>query len=85
MPVSLVKIPVAASNAAGVAVRLGAIPVRVTSVEPYAADPGKVVLVGLTLNGAQVAKVLPAGFALAPVPAWVFRHAATDRPRTVSQ
>ena len=77
MPVSLVKIPVAASNARGVAVRLGGIPVRIRQVEPL--GDGRVVLVGVTLNGAEVHRVLPAGFALAPVPAWVIRHAATDR------
>lgn len=77
MPVSLVKIPVAASNTRGVAVRLGGIPVRVHEVEPL--GDGRVVLVGVTLNGARVHRVFPAGAPLAPVPAWTIRHAATDR------
>lgn len=77
MAVSLVKIPIAASNARDCAVRLGGIAVRVSDVKP--AGPGRVLLVGTTLNGAEVHKVLAAGALLAPVPAWVIRHAATDR------
>ena len=77
MSVSLVKIPVAASNARDVCVRLGGIPVRIRQVDPL--GDGRVVLVGVTLNGAEVRKVLPAGQGLAPVPAWTVRHAATDR------
>lgn len=74
MSVSLVKIPVPASNAVpGARVRLGPIPVQVISNEPY--RPGYVLIVGLTLNGATVAKVLPAGTGLATVPPWVYRAA----------
>lgn len=76
MPVSLVKIPVAASNARGARVRLGGIPVTVRDVKP--ARPGHVLLVAVTVHGAEVSRILPAGATLAPVPGWVFRRQAAD-------
>jgi hypothetical protein len=76
MSVSLVKIPVAASNARGTRVRLGGIPVTVRDVRP--ARPGYVLLVAQTVHGADVYRVLAAGAVLAPVPGWVFRRAAAD-------
>lgn len=72
MPVSLVKIPIAASNARDAAVFLGGIPVRVRDVKP--ARPGHVLLVCATPHGAEVSRVLAAGAILAPVPAWVVRE-----------
>lgn len=77
MPVSLVKIPVVASNSRGAIVRLGGIPVHVIRVQSL--GTGRVIVVGLTLNGAEVSRVLAAGAPLAPVPAWTIRHASTGR------
>lgn len=71
MSVSLVKIPIAASNAQGARVLIGSIPVEVRSVR--VTEPGRVVVIGLTANGAEVSRVFPAGQALAPAPAWRFR------------
>lgn len=72
MSVSLVKIPIAASNARGARVRLGGIPVTVRDVLP--ARPGYVLLVAVTTHGAEVSRVLAAGATLAPVPGWVYRR-----------
>lgn len=67
MSVSLVKRPVTADNAAGARILIGGRPVLVKSVT---AGPryGSVILVGLTVNGAEVARVFPAGTVVTPAP-----------------